>query len=1690
MKDKILKISTISATIILILAIIITSLVFVPGKGDSFADPNVDNVVDTGKNYVTSDSSDGVVSKTVSYSAEFHEKIDDEASLLKYLEEDTTTTKYIGLLTKDITIKNSSMRNKILSTDKTLDGNGFTITINNDDINSGNSADPSVVEVLEGDLAYRYSYYGGVVGANYGTITNLKVEYNGTNNINQDINSASVANEAYADGFAAGVVAGINFGVINNVSATVNAGSALSFSATHVDVFSGVLAGVNYGIITRATSVLNSTMTSTATEKMNVLSAGVGLMISNKEFTAHMGEITVKGSVGAIIKATGSSTNTHIGVVFGVNSNHCLKVEHKLSTIYKIGEINGVISDYYGTVLKNNATVNNLTAGSCGYAGNIYYTNNNINVNNSVVTCTGGDGDPLKVYPNNVNVIPVDVAIENTPEVKLSFSSSSNSIGSQIKINVNAGVKDNDNKQLIVYNVEQEARTLTNNVISTTKVNTNRIKYNDADKVLAKHANISFTEIGATHTASLYKDFKTITVNYGTLGLVSVDTEIDKSYTGKVKATVKFKDSFGKSYTTAQSASIGIYGRIEGTDNYNLLNTPGKYDFIKTEMISTYNSDGTLKSDNSGVTYVDIEKKIIFPISSFNYTGVITDGSEVKSPYSIEYAAANIDIVDRNNSPVNIDITNPQNYYKVKFSIENIDNPDAITSVRYTTPSGDSGEGKYDNTTKTIEFDNGDFGRDGKFYTFVGYNGEKAVTYPVSTMLYLDAVAPELNINFDNMTDWDPNSQIVIRGTAFDANDGSLEVKFEDSLKGSSPVNVTVNADMKFKFSVVESGKRDVTISVTDSAGNTTTETIKLMIDNVKPTFTCGVTSEGSNYVSPNVANKNVEFKININSLHLSGINVFVQLDNGRIMKLTKGTEAGQVYKYTLKATPKEGTLVKIFTVNGANAESIIYAKTVIINSEEKELTVEDFNIPNSITKSYDGTNKFNGRIELKIASSNVNITAVYSDINVGKNIPLIISIENNVDDGVKYFFNGEIFGNITKAEIDIVVGDMIITYSDEVTNLSTVVRDVGTSNVITDKVFNDINVILNDRNLDISNLIAGTYILTVDEEKCIFDNYVISKVTTGELKIEKLEVVVKSDNDGFYNQSYTGTNIDYNPYFINKDGIRVDLTVKYSNFNSGTPVSSPINAGEYKAELKLNDTDVKNYTLQDTNPSTGTVDKSLIIHKFKPEFEVNKISLDNVLNVTYKAGADTKYLEYNDGSDRLVGEAKEHYNKHFTITYTELNGNPTDIAPTYSGTYSVVMEFTGDSDTNFANQRKVFTMVVDELDKEIIFKNMSIPFSENQVSPVIASIPEEFGSIGILGEDTASIKFLTLAEYQSYLISGYKLVPNILYIILTRVNISDDELEAGQDSDDLANTFSYILAGSYDFELMLHNHNYNFSSIQYDATLNIERVNVGKLVNFADKEVDYDMTNHTIDEPTWNEKYTQVEKVPNEHENTVNAGTYTFVFIATSDNLISGTQKFSITLTINKINFNKEDIKTSANYYKQFDGKPFDIKADKLPLGADFVSHADNVKLINVGTHRIVYTVVKKNYNDSVVVLSCGITPVKVDVVFDDHDKIRIDDTIALTGHFIDISGAKIPVTIDISKVNGTAPGLYTCDVSIADTNYVINKGFETYQFELYDEIKVGLIVGLVIGTIIGSVLTYLVTMMLIKKKRQTIYL
>lgn len=1659
MRNKLSKISIFSLAIILSLVIMFLPLAFMPelgaGKGDTLVSQTANGTPI--QNSTTILSKDGSVENKTSYNSEVHFEIKDQDSFNKFFEQEGEDTKKIGLLTSDITELTLDLsKTRDLSELYTLDGNGYTITIKN--------VSGSIQSVYNEDYSDKQMYYGGgLVGLNKGAITNLKVV------LDCDL---SVVLPATDQAGATGILCSINQGTISNVSVTTNQGKTFSAKSNDADIFAGGVVGVNSNTIENVTVVNNGVITSSHGGSHNATVGGVvGVMYKNDLFpTASLAMATILGN-GKIEATTGTQKN--VGTIAGVNDICYMDwYESGEKNHYKAGEINGVLHGYTGTLTGRVNSKNVITG--CGFASNVFMTDNTIGVNTHLGSCNTGD----KIYGSIINPNTIEITGQ-IADVQVSFSYSSTF--KKPIIDIVASITDTNDKA-IIYDVSVD--TYTN---GETPQNSAIISVNDQNKIKENHKKVEFSVEGAVKNESGKVDKnKVININYGSLGSAEYTEDNNHAYTGQTKGTVTFKKYNNEGFSVPQE-NYTVLGY--SNTGFEKLMYPGKYTKVRIQMNGEGNDTFAACDNEKRIIVLALEKGIDFEIT--------------KGELQVQFA-------DKNGTP----ISNPseagfKNGYKITVSVKGTGLENAVDGFDIIFKD----TGKYEHFEgKTVTIDTGEYGALGKNIVIVGTktDGEnhcKRVTNFSSVYnLKLDAVAPEYNITQDvDNSQWYTDFPTL----KFSANDNTSGIK---SVTVSQPsINEVIdNKDGTYDVIFKQIANANYTITITDNAGNTSTITkTSIKIDNVTPTLSVKATSNGSDYIAGTTANHIVNFTVNVNSgnvINPSGYTVYIII-NG-VESIIGTGDKNKTFKYNLSKTiNKYGDNISFKVVaNNGKEVSYDFGKVLIkINDKDAIKIYEDelllngkpLSADNALDKEYDGTtNLLDSHVLTVKGKDNIIVEAYYESekVNPYGSTKIIVNLSDKNGENIYVFYSrgggmeqpGFLYGRITPINITIDIDDENLSYGDSFSVFNYVLKD-SKGNPVNDLGI-DINVYVEGYKEE-SILNVGKYNLICDIPTLENYKFILEK---GNLNIAKRQVVAEIDPEHSpYGVMYTGNKHEIKAYFTDYDGKRVDLTVTYI----GDPGNSnePINKGNYKVKFSLHSDFSKNYEL------IGDIEIPYEITAFKPVFEVEGLS-NGVLKVPYIYGTDLNRFKINvkDNSNLLTDEMKVEYDKYLKIYYNGVeNAYPTKI-----GEYNIEIKFNGaDNNSNFANESLTFKYIIDKASFTdiVVDQNTTISFDGKEHAPNITGYPDEF----VNSQTGYTIKTLSKEEFDALAIEE-KDREDILYVVYS-YNTKSENLNKG---------LGQYRIGTYDLVISFYNINYHELKVQ-SVRMTIQKPNdVKSFIGIKSESHVYNTEPMLINVPEFSAQGMEVKLVKiwllddmDQHKQDMSefidtgvtdVGTYRFIYEVTIKN-INESKNYVVTLNdieleITPATLNEEDIEfymegqkvdfdSDVPITKDYDGKPINVTAVFKGTADGATLFYESEKYVDARVQYVKVTVSKPNYNDYVKLMPKAyinkivVTPekqseYKIIIGQDEKNKERI------TGTFKGVDGSDVEYVVDTSSIKDmNVAGTYECKIVSTNKNYVIDENVATVTLVISkDYVKIGITtaVCVTIFLLIAGAITY----------------
>ena len=1662
MRNKLSKISIFSLAIILSLVIMFLPLAFMPELGASKGDSLVSQTANGTpiQNSTTILTNDGSVENKTTFNPDIHFEINNTDTFNKFFEQSGENSKNIGLLTSDFELTLDLTKPRNLQELFTLDGNGHTITIK--------SVSGSIHNNSNQDYSDKKIYYGGgLVGLNKGAITNVKVVLD----CNIDITNKTSDGQG---AFASGILCSINQGYIGNVSVTTNASREFTPKATNFDMFVGGIAGVNSNTIEKVTVNNNGKIIAGQNGSHYTAVGGVvGVMYKNDLFpSATLGMVTIIGA-GHIEATTGDARN--VGTVVGINDScHMSWYKDGDKNRYQSGEINGILHGYTGTLTGRVNSKNVITG--CGFASNVFMTDNTIEPNSHLGSCQNGD----KIYGSIINPNSMDIT-GAIASVQLTFNYGSTFKKPIIDI-VASTTKTND--KAIIYDVNVDTYTNGANPQNSVIVNVN-----DQNKIKDNHKKVEFSVEGAVKNESGKVDKnKEININYGSLGSVEYAEDANHAYTGQTKGTVTFKKYNSEVFTVPQE-NYSVLGY--SNTGFEKLMFPGKYSKVRVQM----NGEG-----NDSFAIYDNEKRIIVL------------ALEKELDYEITKGELQVEFADKNGTP----ITNPseagfKNGYRITVSVKGTGLENAIDGFDIIFKD----TGKYEHYEgKSVTIDTGEYGMLGKNIVIVGtktdgVNHCKRVTnFSDVYNLKLDAVAPEYNVIQDVesnhwYTDF-PTMKISV-------NDNTSGIK---SVTVSNPnVNKVIdNKDGTYDIIFKQIAEATYTITITDNAGNTSVITRKnIKIDNVTPTLNVKATSNGNDYVAGTTANHIVNFNVNVNAgnvINPSGYTVYIII-NGVESIIGTGTK-NRTFRYNISKTfNNHGDDISFKVVANNGKETSFEFGKVIIDVDDKDvikiyqdellLNGKPLGADNQLNKEYDGTaNLLDSHVLTVKDKDNIIVEAYYQSekVNPYGSTKIIVNLSDRNGENIYVFYSrgggmetegGALYGKITPINITIDIDDENLKYGDSFSVFSYILRDSKGGTV------NDLDV---DINIYVEGR-KGENILNVGSYKLVCDlptleNYKFT-LEKGNLNIAKRQVTVEIDPEHSpYEVMYTGNSHYIKAYFTDYNGARIDLKVVYHG-DAGDSNDPYINKGKYSVKFSLPSGLTKNYEL------IGDLEIPYEITSFKPVFEIEGLS-NGVLKVPYFYGTDANRfkIDVKDNSNLLTDAVKKEYDKYLKIYYDGIeNAYPTKI-----GEYNIEIEFNGaDFNSNFANVSMTFKYVIEKASftNIVVDKNTTVTFDGKEHAPNITGYPNEFVS-----SDTGySIKTISKDDFDALELEE-KNREDILYVVYN-YNTKSENL-----NDDLGQ----FRIGTYDMVLTFHNINYNKLEV-IGVRMVIQKPNdVKSFIGIKSESHVYNTKPMLINVPEFSAQGMEVKLVAIRllddkgnikldmsefiSEGVTDVGTYRFIYEVTIKNIYES-KNYVVTLNdieleITPANLNEEDIDfymegqkvdfdSDVPITKDYDGNPLEVSAVFRGTADGATLSYERDKYVDARVQYVKVTVSKPNYNDYVKLMPKAyinkivVTPekqseYKIIIGQDEKNKGKI------TGTFKGVDGSDVEYVVDTSSIKDiNVAGTYECKIVSTNKNYVIDESVATVTLVISkDYVKIGITaaVWVTIFLLIAGAITY----------------
>lgn len=871
---------------ILVTVILLSALLLLlPNSNTNAVDgfKNIGQVLDVSTN-------DGNVDEKITAPQDGWVAISTEEELNNFMSDNTSGGTY-GYLTQDIAINRSAdnygLNSKGFNKGRTLDGNGYKITITNNGTDEKVWVSPAFANMSFGaDVITRHWFYndepqtnikvaGGFIGVNWGTIKNVTFDYKISSpnfaQYNTPSNSERVAHYI-------GIIAGLNMGYFNNVRLNLN-GSAFKFhrdlgtgdrGANRNMAVVGGLAALNIGEIESVT--VDTSITLNVNSKNGsgypthaVLGGVVGKMLSysgteayNYIHTSTLKDITMLGAGTFTIAGEGGNASANsilneVGIVVGSNT-----VTHA-DKFRDCGEKfdNGIID---GILMANTATVQgrdgvkgsqgNHTSGSaqhpvvdCGKVSNVFYA---YNYTNRVTNCAFNASSHATHAAQKYSVI----SLRNTPEIDTTqfdinvgidrAKNSESGVNGNFNITFDVKAKANAPTEYVIYNLNSEKYTFTTDgtevLTSTTAMG--GIDHRNTDGKLTfwdDQAEINRKKGGGT--------ISEIRVNDGTETLLS-KTYIDLGRSAKITPDKDTQPIIGTDYVIDFDGNVVDFKVIIDNDasatnryddssqltaNAKLMGDERLIELSLREakMPGEYNDAKIASLKNPEYGFVDDVRCIVAPINNIQET--VGEGRTMRI------------------APVALSIANPNESDKIYQSYTYTLNTNLHNSqIEYVMYSANGGiSWSRTNMTPSFPVYNMSSTKDGfdlrfRAYTSYTYYINASETAKIYVAVTGETAPQKLIIDVDApiITYVDENGATIEKPN-FDTQTWSptiqtLRFKARDAVSGLKSVVVdgkTLTADSNGIYSQEITNSREKTILITDNIGNKLTETVRYKVD-------------------------------------------------------------------------------------------------------------------------------------------------------------------------------------------------------------------------------------------------------------------------------------------------------------------------------------------------------------------------------------------------------------------------------------------------------------------------------------------------------------------------------------------------------------------------------------------------------------------------------------------------------------------------------------------------------------------------------------------------------------------------------------------------------------------------------------------------------------------------------------------
>ncbi len=1005
--------------------------------------------------------------------------------LQKFIKAEEGFDGYYGYLTADITLDwTGTGSQQILAEDRTLDGNGWTLTLADEDGSTvagydsadfvdplGNGADPEVTDSNVLTYAPKRNY-GLLVDYNLGTIKNFKFVYNtSVDNCKTIQNYGDGNNTAAMYSNNVGIVCGTNtqMGRIENCDLTVSGKFSFYYNNGKInDVDTrknrfetawGAIAGRNGGVITNITAEYGNFTLDLNTVAQNDQQGGPfsrkgtsaktmagGIVGRNALSTAIITNILIISKADTTFSPKLQSTAVRAGSSEGSEKaarygEFGAVVSANSAYSHGVGESAPAQAKVDNIIVNLNVDLNNAshTMGStvssngvvfCGKATNVTVFNDQINTDNC--GCEPGNKG-AQHEPGYGNVVHTD---EHT-NIAVGFDSKGNQI-----ITVTPKAPDNKNLMLgEVYFTKYSGRNGNDGLVDSNNyvgVEDNGATY-IYNKVEERYSQYNFKISPYQTSSNMYWEVSSYVYNVAT---ISNSGSSEYTYTGE---DFLYKQL---NYTTLEGGKSGVVNpeglnaRTEEGKAVTSGRLPGEYAFVLAEK-------------EAGLSYVDTQNKVVAFVEEEPFT-----------QYSFNVNLAQITPLDASLIGENWMKVQQDFQFQLAGGIEG-----AADGYQYEVG------GSQPTPVEGLVMQNRiDTTKAGRTYKIELTSGGIVVTEPYTYTVRIDLNAPTAEIlHYEHPADrYYTHNKITI--AANDKASGVASI-IMNSYDGSSTTpdhshNImdegTLNEDGSYTWRFQDTGRKEIV--VTDNVGHSSTIEVNVKIDTTVPTITVDsyyfeevekpktdaegnpildennnpvmeIVTERKEYVSGMEIKSAVYFEANA-TFGESGGEIRYSLDDGHTWETYDGV-----------LTVKREAYVKFLAVSNTytHPEDDVYpypnryplannwnntTVEVKIQLPKVVITLDDIIIENA-SKVFDGTDVFNGEIKIRdgFVSDNeingqVNVTSVkYADINAGDEVGLIIEVF--CTDDTKIMDNQIIGakGAIEKKTVDVTIDSKVKIY-------------------------------------------------------------------------------------------------------------------------------------------------------------------------------------------------------------------------------------------------------------------------------------------------------------------------------------------------------------------------------------------------------------------------------------------------------------------------------------------------------------------------------------------------------------------------------------------------------------------------------------------------------------------------------------